>query len=145
MDKLSVRQAAARFDVSRPTLAKWLKDGTISGERTPNGGWLIDPAELQRKGVKLRQSPVKRAAKAEGSAGGKLSAPAGGLPVKDDAEVSALKAALEVERAKREAAEELAEERRKHIEDLRRMLPPPAAPVEPPRAEDRRPWWKRWR
>lgn len=57
MAKLSVRAAAAQFDVSRPTLTKWLKSGKISGERQSpedGGGWLIDPAELIRAGVKAR-------------------------------------------------------------------------------------------
>lgn len=35
MAKLSVRAAAAQFEVSRPTLTKWLKGGKITGEKLP--------------------------------------------------------------------------------------------------------------
>lgn len=49
-----------------------------------------------------------------------------------------LRAALEVERDRRETAETLAAERAQRIEDLRRLLPPPNAPPTPP---GRRRWW----
>ena len=58
-----------------------------------------------------------------------------GLPDAGDAEVLALKAALEAEKIRREAAEALAAERLQHIDDLRRMLPPPDA-------KPRRWWWQ---
>lgn len=51
MPKLSVSKAAKMFDVSRPTLQKALKDGTITGEKVTAGGsesWEIDTAELAR-------------------------------------------------------------------------------------------------
>jgi transposase-like protein len=138
MAKLSVRAAAAKFEVSRPTLTKWLKDGKISGERLPQdegGGWLIDSAELARVGVKPRSASEPEAVNAESANGGKLTAFDRGLPGNNDAEVSALKAALELEKARREAAENLAEERAAHIEDLRRMLPAPEA------GPQRKRWW----
>lgn len=137
MAKLSVRATAAQFEVSRPTLTKWLKNGKISGERLPKedgGGWLIDSAELARAGVKPRSAPEPEAVNAESQNSGELTGFAIGLPGNNDAEVSALKAALELEKAKREAAEGLAEERARHIEDLRRMLPAPDA-------KPRRRWW----
>ena len=137
MAKLSVRAAAAQFEVSRPTLSKWLKSGKISGEKLPQdegGGWLIDSAELARAGVKPRTASEPDPVNAESYQGGKLPGLSRGLPGNVDAEVSALKAALELEKAKREAAEGLAEERARHIEDLRRMLPPPDA-------KPRRRWW----
>lgn len=140
MAKLSVRAAAAKFEVSRPTLSKWLKSGKISGEKLPQdegGGWLIDSAELARVGVKPRSASEPEPVKDAGQSDGELSSIGRGLPGNDDAEVSALKAALELEKAKREAAEGLAEERARHIEDLRRMLPAPDA--EPQRKR----WW-RW-
>ncbi|MBC7739545.1 MAG: helix-turn-helix domain-containing protein, partial [Candidatus Saccharibacteria bacterium] len=52
--KLSVREAAKRFNVSRPTLVKRLKIGQLSGEPVTGGGWLIDPAELIRAGYVAR-------------------------------------------------------------------------------------------
>lgn len=138
MAKLSVRAAAAQFEVSRPTLSKWLKSGKISGEKLPQdegGGWLIDSAELVRAGVKPRSASEPEPVKAESPQDGKLTGIDRGLPGNVDAEVSALKAALELEKAKREAAEGLAEERARHIEDLRRMLPAPDA------GPQRKRWW----
>ncbi len=123
MAKLSVREAAKRFDVSRPTLVKRLKSGQLSGEPVTGGGWLIDPAELIRAGYVARGDggPVDRGDKIE------LSGVASPLPGAADAEVAGLKAALEAERIRRAAAEVLAAERLQHIEDLRRMLPAPEA------------------
>ena len=138
MAKLSVRAAAAQFDVSRPTLTTWLKSGKISGERLPKedgGGWLIDSAELARVGVKPRSASEPEAVNAESQSSGELTGLSIGLPGNNDAEVSALKAALELEKAKRAAAEALAEERGRHIEDLRRMLPAPEA------GPQRKRWW----
>jgi excisionase family DNA binding protein len=127
--KPSVREAARQFDVSRPTLVKRLKSGQLSGESVTGGGWLIDPAELIRAGYTARQDigQVTGAGKIE------FTRVAAGLPSVSDAEVAALKAALEAERIRREAAEALAAERLQHIDDLRRMLPPPEAKT--------RRWW----
>lgn len=123
MVKLSVREAAKRFDVSRPTLVKRLKSGQLTGEPVTGGGWLIDPAELVRAGY------VARAEGGQVAGGVKTGLPnvAGPLPGAAEAELAALKASLEAERIRREAAEALAAERLQHIEDLRRMLPPPDA------------------
>ena len=108
MVKLSVREAAKRFNVSRPTLVKRLKSGQLSGEPVTGGGWLIDPAELIRSGY------VARPEGGQVSGGIKidLSGLAGPLPgAAGSDEVAALKAALEAERIRREAAEALAAER----------------------------------
>lgn len=51
MALLSISGAAKLFNVSRPTLQKALKDGTITGEKVMAGGsesWQIDTAELSR-------------------------------------------------------------------------------------------------
>jgi len=51
MPMISISRAAKLFDVSRPTLQKALKAGTITGEKTRAGGsesWQIDTAELAR-------------------------------------------------------------------------------------------------
>jgi excisionase family DNA binding protein len=121
--KLSVREAAKRFDVSRPTLVKRLKSGQLSGEPVTGGGWLIDPAELIRAGY------VARADAGQVAGGGEADLPgiAPYLPAAAGDDVAALKAALQAEQIRREAAEVLAAERLQHIEDLRRMLPPPDA------------------
>jgi hypothetical protein len=140
MAKLSVRAAAAQFDVSRPTLTKWLKSGKISGERQSpedGGGWLIDSAELIRAGVKARSEHKPQPVNFPPDAERELTGFDSGLPGNADNEIKALQAALEVERAKREAAESLADERARHIEDLRRLLPAPDAPAERKR-------WRLW-
>ena len=140
MAKLSVRAAAAQFDVSRPTLTKWLKSGKISGERQSpedGGGWLIDPAELIRAGVKARSEGKAQPVNLPGNAEADLTDFDRGLLVNAESELKALQAELEVERARREAAEAIAEERGRHIEDLRRLLPPPDASAQ------RKSWW-RW-
>lgn len=133
MEKLSVRAAAAQFDVSRPTLSKWLKSGKISGERLPEeqgGGWLIDPAELIRAGVHPRGAePVKP----EKLSPDKLTAFDKGL----QGEVAALREALAEAEKRAAVAEALAQERADRIEDLRRMLP---APDTVPQGK-RRGWW----
>jgi hypothetical protein len=138
MAKLSLREAVKVFDVSRPTLQKALKEGRISGQlvggKDGKGQWEVDPAELARV-YRPRSSEV-----AKGGQGIKigLSIPNNPLPGNVDAEVAAIRAELEAERMKRQAAEALAEERRLHIEDLRRLLPPPDAPRPEP---VRRRWW----
>lgn len=123
MAKLSLRQAAAAFEVSRPTISKALTAGKISGERDPaTGAWRVDPAELARV-YRPRLAP-------DGAA----------PPAPDAAELIELRAALDLERAKREAAETLAEERGRHLDDLRRLLGTDA----PTEASQRR-WWRFWR
>jgi len=41
-------QAAKATGKSIPTITRAIKKGTISAERVPSGGYLIDPAELHR-------------------------------------------------------------------------------------------------
>lgn len=51
MALMSVTKAVKLFDVSRPTLQKALKDGTVTGDKVIVAGsesWQIDPAELAR-------------------------------------------------------------------------------------------------
>jgi excisionase family DNA binding protein len=121
--KLSVREAAKRFNVSRPTLVKRLKGGQLSGEPVTGGGWLIDPAELIRAGYAARADAGQLAPAGKDQ----LTMIASPLPGVGGAELVALQSALEAERIRREAAEALAEERLQHIQDLRRMLPAPDA------------------
>jgi len=128
---MSLREAVKHFDVSRPTLQKALKNGKISGVQDGKGHWQVDPSELSR----VYQA---RGANAEGmdkALPGNLSTQNRGFPGNDDAEVSALRAALEQERIRRGAAEVLAEERGRHIDDLRRLLPAPGA------TPQRKRWW----
>lgn len=133
MDQMSLREAVKHFDVSRPTLQKAVKSGKVSGVQDGKGRWQVDGSELAR----VYRPRTERAVKSESYSAGNLPSANRALPGNYDAEVQALKAALEVEQAKRAAAESLAEERARHIEDLRRMLPPPEAPAPTPR----RRWW----
>jgi excisionase family DNA binding protein len=128
--KLSVREAAKRFDVSRPTLVKHLKSGKLSGEPVDGGGWLIDSAEMVRAGYKARVEVVNPAATVPGN----LTTIASPAVVNDGAEIAALKAALAQAETRATVAEALATERAAHIEDLRRMLPAPDA-------KPKRSWW----
>lgn len=62
MPLLSISKAAKTFEVSRPTLAKALKEGRITGEKTEKDGmetWQIDTAELARLYKLRKPDPVK--------------------------------------------------------------------------------------
>jgi excisionase family DNA binding protein len=118
--KVSMAQAAKLFAVSRPTLADHLKKGRISAIRDGNT-WKIDVSELARLYPRRADepAPVQHA---------DLHFPAGGADKDLQAEIRLLQARLE-------AAERLAEERARHIDDLRKLLTGPAAgPI-------RRRWW----
>lgn len=128
MAKLSLREAAKYFDVSRPTLQKALKSGKISGVQDGQGHWTIDPAELARVYQSRNPEPVK-----VGNDGpAKLSIQ--NTPLAGEVEV--LRERLSEVEKRAAVAEALAEERGRHIDDLRRMLPAPAP------AQSRRKWWQ---
>lgn len=120
MANLSIREAVKFYRVSRPTLSKALKDGTVSGVKDGKGHWQIDRAELSRVYTPRTSEGVK-----DGKA---LPAKLTTLYTPENSEVEQLKSALAVAEARAEAAETLAKERAERIEDLRRMLPPPEAP-----------------
>jgi hypothetical protein len=113
MSKIRMAKAAKMFEVSRPTLAKHHEQGKISGEKIGDA-WQFEISELAR--VYSRRGTK----------------PATALPVvhADFAEVDrgtagVLQAEIRVLQAKLEAAEKLADERGKHLDDLRRLLPAP--------------------
>lgn len=120
MANLSIREAVKIYHVSRPTLSKALKDGTVSGVKDGKGHWQIDRAELSRVYTPRTSEGVKDS-KA-------LPAKLTTLYTPENSEVEQLKSALAVAEARADAAETLAKERAERIEDLRRMLPPPDAP-----------------
>lgn len=134
MDKLSLREAVKHFDVSRPTLQKALYSGKVSGVQDGKGQWQVDPAELAR----VYRVRSEHGGKAESHIPDKLPTRNRALSGNDDAGISVLRAELEQERILRAAAEALAEERKQHIADLRRMLP---APEDAPAAQGKRRWW----
>lgn len=129
MTKLSLREAAKTFDVSRPTLTKALKMGKISGDQDAAGGWKVDYSELARV-YQTRIPNTVVLGKAEAVNFTDENTPFTG-------EIERLKAALSLSEARAEAAERLAQERAERIEDLRRMLPAPAPAPE----IQRRKWW----
>jgi len=134
--KLTLREAAKHFQVSRPTLQKALSSGKITGVQDGQGYWTIDHSELARV-----YHPRPTAGQQEHPLGvAKLTAANTPLNTSsathDTDELVALRVRLDDAERRAAAAEALAAERGQHIEDLRRMLPPPEA------AQSRR-WW-RW-
>ena len=126
MSKLSPRDAAKVYQVSRATLMNALLDGTISAEKTDKGHWRIDPAELSRVySPRVSQAVVSRT-----------------IPDQIGRNEPDQKAAVDQDLAARlaKAEAELAAEREKvdllqsHLNDVRRMLPPPDS-------TPRRRWW----
>lgn len=124
MANLSLREAAKHFDVSRPTLQKALKSGKISGVQDGKGVWTIDPAELARI-YQPRKVEIAKTNKPDQENLSIENTPLG-------KEVEALRMRLAEAEQRAAMAEVLAEERGRHIEDLRRMLPAPSHP---------RGWW----
>lgn len=123
MAKLTMREAVKVFDVSRPTLQKALKSGKVSGAKDGKEQWQFDHSELARV-YSPRQSDLETGGK---GLPGNFTTENRGLSAQSNAENLTLRAALAEERIRREAAEALAEERGRHIEDLRRMLPAPGS------------------
>ena len=118
MTKVSIAKAAKMFDVSRPTLAKHLEIGKISGEKV-EGAWQLDLSELKR-------AYQKRDAKTDKTVHEELSSNA-------QKEISLLQSDIKVLQARLEAAQEIAAERARHLEDLRSRLAAPKV----------KRWWQR--
>lgn len=127
VDKLSIREAVKHFDVSRPTLQKSLKSGKISGVQDGQGTWTIDPSEMARV-YRPRQDKAETLIHSKQE---KLSTKNTLL----QSEIDSLKAQLADAEKRAAIASALAEEREKHIEDMRKMLPAPES-----RKSHRR-WW----
>jgi len=126
MPKLSPRQAVKMYQVSRATLMRSLIDGKISAEKTEAGHWQIDPAELARVyEPRAKGNPVDRTKPDHLSQGepDQKAAP--------DQDINARLAKAEAELA---AEREKVELLQRHLDDVRRMLPPPDA-------KQRRRWW----
>ena len=112
MSKVSMAEAAKLFEVSRPTLSKHLKEGKISGNHVfVNGAkvWQLDMSELKRVYQRRGESPESHLHD--------------DLPAPSQTKETELQAEIRVLEAKLEAAEKLAEERARHLEDLRHLLP----------------------
>lgn len=152
MPLISVSKAAKLYDVSRPTLQKALKDGTISGEKTKAGGsetWQIDTAELARV-YRLRGGAGDKDIAGVGQSlsveKSKVSDDLSGILAK---EVESLKAALaqaeedrDQEREGRVKAEAIGDERKRIIDEMIKALP---RPNEQPAEPEKRGLWARLR
>lgn len=142
MPLISISKAAKTFQVSRPTLAKALKEGRITGEKTEKDGsetWQIDTAELARV-YKLRSSEPAKLTSQDDAIGRPLAAsksPDNG-PLQGEvvtglqSELQAVRAELDKMKAEKAATERdlavaqaVADERGRSLEDLRRLLPAP--------------------
>ncbi|NIY97921.1 MAG: hypothetical protein HWE39_03935 [Oceanospirillaceae bacterium] len=130
MANLSLREAVKAFDVSRPTLTKAINSGKISGVRNGKGQWEIDPSEMARVYQPRQAQIVDRDVEEEANVASRN--------MQIFQEVDRLRSELALTQARAEAAEKLAQERAERIEDLRRMLPPPATHTKA------RSWWP-WR
>lgn len=151
MAKLSVRAASMQFDVSRPTITKWIKSGKISAEKLPQsegGGWVLDSSELIRVGVKPRSLATRDSDENSPVNSGKFNSNfhpdvAALLQRVADAEKRAIEAeaAAEVSEAHRQAAEKVATQQEALIEAYRRMLPDPKKEAAQERPRRRWRWW----
>lgn len=129
MSKLSLRQAAAAFAVSRTTLTKDLERGKVSGSKDDAGQWRIDHSELLRV---YKPRPTGKGARPDQAGpldhdgqGGEPPRPS--MPEDAAIRLARVEAELAAEREKTALLE-------RHLDDLRRMLPPPDA-------KPRRRWW----
>jgi len=129
MTKLSLRQAAATFAVSRTTLTKDLDRGKISGSKNDTGQWCIDHSELLRvyqpRPTGNRNRPDYATAVVHSGQGEEPPRPQ--MPDDVLVRLARVEAELAAEREKTILLE-------RHLDDLRRMLPPPDA-------KRRRSWW----
>jgi hypothetical protein len=126
MPKLSPRDAAKTYLVSRATLMRALSDGKISAEKTDAGHWQIDTAELARL-YKPRPSSRTRPDHEPDQVSRRDTPPENHhsptlAPADPDiaARLALAEAALKAEREKTALLQ-------RHLDDVRRMLPPPDA------------------
>ena len=111
MAKLSVSAAARIYAASRPTIQKHLKNGKISGEKDADNHWQIDTAELNRLYTLRDAGAVQTLPETLSNRD---------TPLNDD-----LKAEIEVLKARLEAAEAMAAERGKRLDQLMPLLASP--------------------
>jgi len=133
MPKLSPREAVKVYQVSRATLMKSLQDGTISAEKTDAGHWRIDTSELARVyQPRASQKVVSRTKPDHVSRNEPDQKAAVGHDI--SARLAIAEAALDAEREKTALLQ-------RHLDDVRRMLPPPESPDDPALRKKPRRWW----
>ena len=137
--KYTAGEAATATGLNTATITRAIKKGRISATKSDTGAWQIDPAELHRVFPPLASKALQQ---------GGVQGDARAVQEESKSTNNALQGELETMRERLVAAEQraavaeaLAEERARHIDDLRRMLPPPATT---PAVADRpdRPWWR---
>lgn len=133
MAKLSVAQAAVLVGKSKSTLLRAVKAGRVSASRDEAGSLWLDPSEL------VRVYP-------SASLDARHAVPSAAPVAQDDAAlIASLREQLADADRRAAVASAVADERaaaladaRRNLDDLRRLLPPPApVPV--------RRWWQFWR
>lgn len=151
MPMISVSKAAKLYDVSRPTLQKALKDGTISGQKVKAGGsesWQIDTAELARLYQLRSGNPDNHIDRVGQSLDVEKQSHSSNLPGNLVKEMEALKAALaqmkedlDQEREGRVRAEAVRDERGRIIDEMMKALPRPTDQLAEP---EKRSLWARF-
>lgn len=160
--RVTVSEAVAQFDVSPATLKRRLASNEIPGaEKNGRGQWQIPIESLQTAGIPARKTwlseppvsaltpltdpltPLSERAQPAHKSPGSAERRATEL----ERELAQVAAQLAHERAQRERAEAIADERKERITDLQRALAmieaaPSTAPLAPP-APSRRRWWQR--
>ncbi len=140
--KYTAGEAATATGLNTATITRAIKKGRISATKSDTGAWQIDPAELHRVFPPLASKALQQ---------GGVQGDASAVQEESKSTNNALQGELDTMRERLAAAEQraavaeaLAEERARHIDDLRRMLPPPATT---PAVADRpdRPWWRLWK
>jgi len=130
----TLKEAAERVQVSRSTLRRRLDDGAFpNAAKDATGAWTLGVEDLLGAGFTLARPIVESTPTAvphplmsQGQPAKDPSREHG--PAQDDelarltAELSAERARTEVERARRIAAEQLAADRERHVDDLRTAL-----------------------
>lgn len=129
MSKVSPRDAVKMYLVSRATLMRALSVGKISAEKTDAGHWQIDSAELARV---YAPRPLSRTRPDQLNRAETPPEP----PLDHDAKADDPDLAVRLARAETalEAEREKTAMLQRHLDDVRRMLPPPDA-------KPRRRWW----
>lgn len=130
MPKLSPREAVKVYQVSRATLMKALSEGTISANKTDAGHWQIDPSELAR----MYQPRASQKASQKAVSRSKPDQIGRNEPDQKAAVDHDLGARLAKAEAELAAEREKVELLQRHLNDVRRMLPPPDT-------TPRRRWW----
>jgi len=137
MASISLREASRRFAVSRATLNKHLANGKVSGVQDAAGHWQIDTAELIR--VYKPRETVGRTKPDQ------VSRDDPPLDRQHNPTLAPADPDLAVRLARAEAALEAEREKtsmlQRHLDDVRRMLPPPESAGDPALRKKPRGWW----